>query len=471
MPRSIGPWIASMCLLGLVTLVPNEAGANGQSAHLWITHHALDHLPEGALREFMTRPELRKMLDNGTMFPDGGYPLDDPYAEIAHWEPFQAAYFDWILANHQPPYVDEGAEHLAFMFGMASHGMADQVFDSLYGERVKVYDGSFGDFDTASDLILMAEVGGMTAPSDWVPYEVFDQLYSEAAGYDVDPAVMMNGQNLLRIAVNSVGIFSQMPDKVEEAALPFPWGRLHLLDAEVEGNPPCEGELVARYWRVLWALAHQQGLPGPVLGTLPPDGGANHPIASASLESWVTVAFARGLEDAPLGPDQFLLESEFGVEVPLGLWHYYGQDAHVVHLQPQTDLEPDTIYTVTVMPGVQTVHGDLLEGYAFQFSTGARGPTPSVPEWPADHDPAPDPGDGDGDTDTGTSESGTSEAGDSETSASGTEASDTTIDTDETGGDASVDEATGCGCRTDEAPRGFGLLGLVGLGGWVRRRR
>ena len=97
--------------------------------------------------------------------------------------------------------------------------------------------------------------------------EVFDQLYSEAAGYDVDPATMMDGQMLLRIAVNSVGILSQMPDKVEEAAAPFPWGRLHLLDLEVEGSPPCEGELVARYWRVLWALAHEQPLPGPVLGT------------------------------------------------------------------------------------------------------------------------------------------------------------------------------------------------------------
>ena len=48
---------------------------------------------------FLTQPELRKMLDNGTMFPDGGYPLGDPYAEIAHWEPFQGAYLDWIVGR------------------------------------------------------------------------------------------------------------------------------------------------------------------------------------------------------------------------------------------------------------------------------------------------------------------------------------------------------------------------------------
>jgi MYXO-CTERM domain-containing protein len=313
----------------------------------------------------------------------------------------------------------------------------------------------------------MAEVGGMTAPSDWVPYEVFDQLYSEAAGYDVDPATMMDGQMLLRIAVNSIGILSQMPDKVEEAAAPFPWGRLHLLDLEVEGSPPCEGELVARYWRVLWALAHEQPLPGPVLGTLPPDGGADHPIDSTSLESWVSVVFARGLEDAPLSPDQFLLESEGGAAIPLSLWHYYGQDAHVVHLQPQTDLEPDTIYTVTVMPGVQTIHGDLLEGYEFRFSTGAQGPDPIVPEWPADHDPSPDPGDGDGDT--GTSDTGETETTDEGETSETTTASNDEIGTDESGESAGADESAGCGCRSDSAPRGSGLLALALLGLWIRR--
>ena len=455
----------------IVTLWPTDAIANGQSTHLWITDHALDHVPEGPLREFLTQPELRKMLDNGTMFPDGGYPLGDPYAEIAHWEPFQGAYLDWIVATYDPPYTDEGAEHLAFVFGMASHGMADQVFDSLYGERVKVYDGAIGDFDTASDLILMSEVGGMMAPSDWVPYAVLDQLYTDAAGYDVDPATMMDGQNLLRIAVNSVGIFSQMPDKVEEAAAPFPWGRLHLLDAEVEGSPPCEGELVARYWRVLWALAHAQPLPGPVLGSLPPDGGTLHPIDSSSLESWVTLVFSRGLEDAPLSSDDFVLESEGGTQVPLAIWHYYGQSAHVVHLQPQVDLEPDTLYRVEVMPGVQTIHGDLLEGYELRFSTGSIAPDPIVPEWPADHDPSPDPGETGGESETGGETSGTTEGGvgdsTSETTSSGGGGGDDELG--ESSGAAQASEA-GCGCRSAGADAS-GWLSLAVLGAALRRRR
>jgi MYXO-CTERM domain-containing protein len=447
----------------LASLAPVSAHANGQSTHLWISEDALTHVPEGPLADFLAREQLRTMLRNGTMFPDGGYPIGDPYAEIAHWEPFQISYLNWIMANYELPLSDEGSEHLAFMLGMASHGMADQVFDSLYGERVKTYDGAFGDFDTASDLIMMSSFEPMMAPIDWVPYPVFDSLYDDA-GYDVDPARMMQGQNLLRIAVNSVAIFSQMPDTVAEAALPFPWGSQHLLDEDVEGAPPCEGEVVARYWRVLWALAHGQPLPGPVLATMPPDGAANHPIDSSSIESWVTLVFSRGLEDAPLTEASFHVEAEGGGTIPVLLWHYYGQDAHVVHLRPQQDFAADTIYTVTVDPGVQTIHGEALDGYQFRFSTGADGPDPIVPEWPPDHDPMPDPGDGDGDGDPGDGDGDPS----GEESSGSSESSSSTSD-----GPAAGDDTAGCSCATSGMQGAAStLLGLLGVGiGLARRRR
>lgn len=484
--RPLPACLAGACCLSLL-LAPALAEANGQSTHLWITDHAITHVPEGPLKEFLTRPELRKMLDNGTMFPDGGYAINDPYAEIAHWEPFQGAYLEWLLMSYAPPYTGEGAEHLAFLLGMGSHGMADQVFDSLYGERVKAYDGAFGDFDTASDIIFMSNFEPMNAPSDWVPYELFDQLYLDVAAYDVDPADMMQGQNYLRIAVNSVAIFSQMPDQVSEAAAPFPWGSEHLLDEAVPGAPPCEGEVIARYWRALWALAHEQALPGPVLATIPADGGANHPTDSASLESWVSVVFARGLEAGPLSAEAFTVEAEGGGAVPLSLWHYYGQDSHVVHLQPEADLAADTVYTVTVDPRVATIHGEALEGYSFRFSTGPEGPTPGVPEWPPDHDPDPDMGGTDtgdggsdtaGDTDTDTGGAGTSTGGD-DTGSGGDElgGSEDEAGTGDTS-DPGAEGVGGCACsnaadgRSSPGGLSLALAGLaLGLARIARRRR
>ena len=458
--------------------IPATAAANGQSTHLWITDDARSHVPPGALADFLADPAIDKMLRNGTMFPDGGYPLNDPYAEIAHWEPFQTTYLDWIRANYAPPYTGEAAEHLAFFLGMASHGMADQTFDSLYGERVKLYDGAIGDFDTASDIIMMSHFEPMNAPSDWVPYSVFDQLY-DTVGYDVDPEVMMDGQNLLRIAVNSVAIFSQMPDQVAESSAPFPWGSQHMLDEDVPGAPPCEGEVVARYWRALWAIAHDQVLPGPVLQTIPADGAANHAIDSTSIESWVSVVFSRGLETGPLDASSFHVVSMGGTEVPITIWHYYGQDAHIVHLRPQADLEPDTIYTVTVDPGIETIHAEPLDGYSFRFSTGAVGPEPTVPEWPEDHDPNPDPGDGDGDpTGDGDGDPTGDPSGDGDGDPTGDPSGDgdgdPSGDSGETGPGAAA-EASGCACSARTEPSGplrlaaFGLV--VGLTSIARRRR
>lgn len=469
-----------------VCLIPKDAQANGQSTHLWITDHALTHVPDGPLETFLTRPELRKMLDNGTMFPDGGYPIDDPYAEIAHWEPFQVTYLDWIIANYPELGASpEGAEHLAFMLGMASHGMADQVFDSLYGERVKAYDGALGEFDTASDIIMMSNFEPMNAPGDWVPYDTFDQVYDEV-GYDVDPAKMMQGQMYLRIAVNAVAVFSQMPDEVAEAAAPFPWGSEHLLDAEVEGSPPCEGEVIARYWRVLWAMAHGQPLPGPVMATLPADGGANHPIDSSSLESWVSVVFSRGLESDPLSADSFhVVPDAGGPEVPITIWHYYGQDAHVVHLRPQEDLAPDTVYRVSVDPEIVTIHGEVLDGYAFRFSTGPEGPEPTAPAWPPDHDPDPDEGETGGETggeteggDTGETEGGdtSGSTGDGDGDGETTDAGGSDGESGESGTRPGASETGGCGCTQADTPTKGGLAWLAlmlgaGLGLGRRRRR
>ena len=105
---------------------------NGQSTHAWISQQAVSALAPGELRALMSDPELELYWRNGTMFPDGGYPIGDDYGEIAHWEPFQRAYMAWIQQQFQPPWTDEAQRHIAFWLGLASHGMADQTFDAMY---------------------------------------------------------------------------------------------------------------------------------------------------------------------------------------------------------------------------------------------------------------------------------------------------------------------------------------------------
>ena len=67
-------------------LLLSVALGNGQTTHVWITRHGLEHLPDGELKQLLIDNE--RQLLNGTMFPDGGYAFSPqhPYAETAHWE-------------------------------------------------------------------------------------------------------------------------------------------------------------------------------------------------------------------------------------------------------------------------------------------------------------------------------------------------------------------------------------------------
>ncbi|MFY0533988.1 Ig-like domain-containing protein [Nannocystis pusilla] len=60
------------------------------------------------------------------------------------------------------------------------------------------------------------------------------------------------------------------------------------------------------------------------------------------------------------------------VEAPIEIDLFYGDDSHVVHVKPTSDLLADEVYVVTVDPGVQTIHGESLAGWSFTFSTGRR---------------------------------------------------------------------------------------------------
>ncbi len=484
MPRRAALTLLALPSLAALALASPRAHACGQSTHQWITLHAVEHLPEGsAVREFASRAELRQMLLNGTMFPDGGYPLDDPYGEIAHWEPFQIAYLNWIATTQEPVDAGAGAEFTAFLLGLGSHGLSDQLFDSMYMFRTKVYDGEANKLDEASDVVFVSQTNVAEIPDDWIPRDELVPLYLQVADYEADTSQFGQGQGLLRLALFAVGMGSMDPDNVAMYEEMYPWGNSHLLDDEVPGAPPCQGEVIARYWRVLWPLVHGAEFDGPpVLATYPADATANHATAADDVESMITIVFSRALDEPALSADQFTIVDADGDPAPFDLQLFYGDYSHVVHLKPSADLAPDEVYTVTVAPGVLTHHDELLEGYQFRFSTGDAAPEPLPDANPWD-DPDPDPGvdtdtdsdsdsdsDSDTDTDTDTDTDGDTSAGTDADSDSGVGSSATT-DHDSDDDAESTDSSTGsdddsggdgCDCASDPSPvRGWSLLLLL----------
>jgi len=348
-------------LLGLTL----PALANGQTTHIWVTRHAIEHLAPGRLRDLLADPANEAALIHGTMFPDGGYPLGHPYAEDAHWEGLQGDYLDWIRAQHAPPFSDEGALHVAFLMGLASHGMADQTFDAFYFEWSRIKDAEHGwargeSFDEASDFIFASLHGAQTVPERWVPEQTLIELYAQR-GIEVDADTLDDGQSLLEAAVALVGLGSQNPELVADYAAAFPWGGTHLDDPELPGTPACEGAWVARYWEELYARLLDAERPRAVLGTWPQDGTWGHARDRDTPEARISIILPVGLESGSPDPEFFTVEDDAGQPLPVEPWVYYGQGSHVVHLTPAMDWPGETALHVRVGRGLPYRNGERLE--------------------------------------------------------------------------------------------------------------
>ncbi len=368
--------LVAVVLAALVASQPLVAVANGQTTHVWITEEALRLLPAGELGDLLASPELRDPLINGAMFPDGGYATGDDYGELAHWEPFQQAYLAWIRGQFSPPYDQgEAAAHVAFLMGMASHGMADENFDSLFMERSRRHDPGWqtenSDLDTASDVLFAARVGGIVAPNPWLPTAQLVELFATELGYEVAAETIEQGHDRLFVALSFVEWARTDEERLAAFAADFPWSEAHLVDAAVPGSPPREAEVVAGYWQDLWQRLHSPELwSDPVLDFVPGDGTTAHPLAAEEVESRLQLSFSRGVDAAGLASVRVV--DEQGGEVPVSVHHHYGNYSHAVHVDPEADWQPDTDYQLSIDGPLLNYDGVSWDGaWSASFSTRA----------------------------------------------------------------------------------------------------
>lgn len=348
-----------------------QALANGLTTHCWISSQAITLLPDGDLKILVSDPGLERYWRNGTMFPDGGYPQGDAYGEMAHWEPFQMAYLDWIRTNYQPPWSDEASQHIAFLLGMTSHGMADQSFDSMYMSRAWVYDVDSDwnqSMDTATDVVFSSLTGPQPVPDAWIPETPFVSLF-ELQGHLVDEDTLEDGQALVRTAVTWVGSAGQTEELVDIYLPQYPWANNNLLSETISGAPPVEAQLVAEYWQVVWDRLHESN-DLQLLRAFPSADDYAHPIDSESIESRVTLVFAKGLQADLIDENQFVMSNQSGDYHPFAIDVFYGLNSHVVHLLPLEDFDLDTDYTITINAGLPFIDGtDLITDTSIAFTT------------------------------------------------------------------------------------------------------
>lgn len=386
-----------MSLLLLVSLLCPVARANGQTTHIWINHTAASLLPAGDLRDILLDPELDQMLVGGSMFPDGGYAVGHEYGEAAHWEPFQRRYLAWIQDTYGgAPWSDEARKHIAFLFGMAGHGMADQSFDAyLFNWSQVAYDTDLGwaegrSLDEASDVIWAQRTGPATPPERWVPTDVLVPLFA-AEGIEVDAETITEGQDYLDLAVEFVGVFSEDPSTVDRYTSYFPWAIDAISDPTIPGNPQWEAERVATYWTDLWGRLEEEPRPDVLNTTWPVDGSYGLGTDPESPTSRVSFDFVRMMYDAEVTADYFEIRTDEGELLPTeDPWLFYGNDAGNIHLRPLDPWPTDSWLTVTAKAGLPFTDGSTLaEDISFRVSTAAPPPE-------ADPDPVASCPDGSG---------------------------------------------------------------------------
>ncbi|MEY3014650.1 MAG: hypothetical protein RIT45_3385 [Pseudomonadota bacterium] len=386
-PQSRRVWSLSRACalagLALLALLPVRAArANGNHTHIGITLMAIELLPPGPLRELLGAADVRQMLVNGTIFPDGGYAIQHEYGETAHWEPFQRALAARIRKQCPDPLASQACrEKAAFLFGMASHGMADQVFDALYMAAAKVHDaanwsdGLTDSFDSSTDVLWVAARGGIEPPERWLPMDDLLATFT-AVGVSVPATTIEDGQAILLTAVLGFGnVSGRNPKKVQEAKARYPWGAAHLLDAHTPGSPPSEARVVASYWLQLWS-EWKDGAPArqEVLATMPGDGG--HIGSASAPDNVLAVVFSRGLDSKSLDAGK-LSVTPVGATAPhpTSLNLFYGQSSHVVRVLP-SEPWPQGPLTLAWQSGLCSSFDGVpsLTGGAVTVQVGAHDP-------------------------------------------------------------------------------------------------
>jgi hypothetical protein len=423
--RHLLPTLAVALTLG----APAAAHAHGVLGHVHVTGWAIENLPPGELADLFADPAVRDAAVFGAAFPDSGYapdavnqgsPAARAYAEHCHWEPFVEDYVQWMRANDPPPFTSlESRRRVAFLLGVAAHGMQDEVFDSLFLDQIAEKDGPSdpqAEADPGTDGFLAVDGLLRFSPDAYVPTDVLLPLL-DGIGHEITEETMAQGVGLIGTVYLHPVRGPRFAESLADKHGPnIPWARDHYLDRGVPGSLRSEIGPTMGYMQAVWDRLHGRFDEADlVVGAYPEAPRRLRSGEPTTVDSRISMIFGLGVRarDADVA-----LADGTTTAPPITSrgTRWGGPDgwSRVLRADPQYPLDPGATYTLVMRPGAALVTGastTLTHEHTFQVDCDAPTLCPpledldtwriTAPDPPADAgDPAPDaglPGDAGGD--------------------------------------------------------------------------
>ncbi len=350
--------------LALALSLPGDsANGHGINGHIWVSDGALDWMQNCEAVEQLKHPEIRPVLQIGAAFPDSGYALDEgrEYGETAHWEPFVQAYVDEHQARYDEPFTTDALRSAAFLLGLSAHGMEDEVFDTVFLRLSYEAEGSDQDIlDPATDFMLIADGHTDLKPPIYYPEDFLLDVFSRAdVNVEVTPGHFERGMFIIHTVV--IGLVGDNRSGLDDIyRYDVPWAAAHYVDTATPSSLEFEKRVVGPYFDALWKrLTGTFTEDDLILETIPSTGyrlGSNDP---ASVNSWITVFFGKGVEGPSVTQERVRLVDASGNPVPIELggtrWGGLNTVGRIVQIKPQVTLESGAAYTVEIDPGIELI--------------------------------------------------------------------------------------------------------------------
>ncbi|MGM0558707.1 MAG: MYXO-CTERM sorting domain-containing protein [Myxococcota bacterium] len=455
------------------SLLASTATAHGIYGHMHVTGWAVENMPDNELKEFLSEPEVFEALLYGAAFTDSGYWIRSgsyedrarAYAEYNHWPPFVYNAIEWLRTNDPPPLDSlESRKRVAFVMGIAAHGLQDEVFDSLFLYQVQEHDNAGQDeADRGTDGFMFLDDHVRMRPTEFLPLDMLLELYGDI-DEDVDEETIGEATHAMSAYLDEdlgPAIGRSLGEDAEDT---IPWSRQHYLDPNIPGSLRAEIIPTMHHLEAVWERIHGRwSADDLVIHTYPATPRRLLSHDHSSPDSWVTFIFGKGVEYG--GATGSLIDAD-GADAPYNRddtrWGGPGSWTRLATLKPTLDLIPGGYYTAGLSGDVQTIGGESVTlDHQFEFQVGcAEANTDDCPELVIEPPTIDDPDTDDAGGDTETSDAG-SDALDAE---------DASLDADTTDPPPNSGDDTG-GCTTTgdrPAPLAAAVLVLWFL--WRRHR-